>query len=84
MSQKFENILNLALEIPKQVREQTEDLNVGYDEQEETWELIVRYHGSLDELRMLGVSVEYLIAGYAILTVPQQMVEQIGALPQIE
>jgi len=84
MSDKLENVLNLALETEEQVREETETLNVGFEEQSQSWELIVKYHGSLDELRELGIEVEYLIAGYAILTVPQQLVESVAAFPQIE
>lgn len=84
MNQKLEDILNLALETSQEVREQTETLNVGFDDAERTWELIVKYHGSLEELRPLGISVEYLIAGYAILTVPETLVEVMSELEQIE
>ena len=51
MDQKLENILNLALETPEEEREQTESLNVGYSAEIRSWELIVKYHGSLDRLR---------------------------------
>lgn len=84
MSQKFEDILNLALETPESVRERTDTLNVGFDSETKTWELIVKYHGSLDQLTALGIIVEYLIAGYAILTVPENLVERIAELEQIE
>lgn len=84
MSQKFEDILNLALETPESVREQTDTLNVGFDSETRTWELIVKYHGSLDQLTTLGITVEYLIAGYAILTVPENLVERMAELEQIE
>lgn len=69
MNQKLENLLQLALQTPEEIREETEDLNVGFDALSRTWELIVKYHGSLDALGSLGVGIEYLIAGYAILTV---------------
>ncbi len=84
MSQKMENLFNLALETPEEVRERTEDLNVGFDSQSRTWELIVKYNGSLDALQALPVQVEYLIAGYAILTVPEELVDQVAGLGQIE
>ena len=48
MDQKLENILNLALETPEEEREQTESLNVGYSAETRSWELIVKYSGSLD------------------------------------
>ena len=84
MSQKIENILNLALQTPEEIREQTDTLNVGFDSVERTWELIVKYHGSLESLEIRGIQVEYLIAGYAILTTPENMVEEVAALEQIE
>lgn len=84
MNQKLEDLLQLALETSEEDRERTEDLNVGYDGVSRTWELIVKYHGSLDELERLGVTVEYLLAGYALLTVPEELVEQTAELEQIE
>lgn len=84
MSQKLENQLNLALETPEAVREQTQDLNVGFDPADRTWELIVKYNGSLDGLEAQGIRVEELIAGYAILTAPETLVENISADPRIE
>ncbi|MBE5875183.1 MAG: peptidase S8, partial [Lachnospiraceae bacterium] len=84
MNPKLEVLLNLALETPQEEREQTDTLNIGFNSQNRTWELIVKYNGSLDALESLGVEIEYLIAGYAILTVPQQLVELVSKLPEIE
>ncbi len=84
MNQKLEDLLALALETPEEERARTEDLNVGFDQSSQTWELIVKYHGSLDELPGMGVTVERLLAGYAILTVPERLVERVSQLPQIE
>ena len=41
-SQKFENLLNLALSATEQERQRSEVLETGYDEEEGSWELIVR------------------------------------------
>ena len=84
MDQKLENILNLALETPEKEREQTESLNVGYSAESRSWELIVKYHGSLDGLREQNIVVEELIAGYAILTVPETLVDTVSKTPEIE
>ena len=84
MDQKLENILNLALETPEEEREQTESLNVGYSAESRSWELIVKYHGSLDGLREQNIVVEELIAGYAILTVPENLVDTVSETPEIE
>ncbi len=84
MSQKLEDLLNLALLTSEAVRRQTDTLNVGFDEETRSWELIVKYHGSLDVLETLDIRIEYLIAGYAILTVPENLVERVAELPEIE
>lgn len=84
MNQKLEDLLRLALETSEEDRERSEDLNVGFDQMSRTWELIVKYNGSLDELKLLGITVEYLLAGYALLTVPEGLVERMAQLPQIE
>ena len=84
MNQKLENLLSLALQTPEEVREQTETLNVGFDRGTKTWEVIVKYHDSLDALEALSVKIEYLIAGYAILTIPEGLVDLVAGLEEIE
>ena len=84
MNQKLEDLLQLALLTPEEIRVQTEELNVGFHTENRTWELIVKYHGSLDMLEALGVDVEYLIAGYAVLTVPEQLVDRVAELDVVE
>ena len=83
-SQKNENLLNLALSTPVSERERSLELNVGFDTEEKTWEVIVKYHGSLQELTQRGIVVEELIAGYAILTVPESQMDILTATEQIE
>ena len=84
MNQKLEDLLQLALQTSEAVREQTLNLNIGFNGEQRTWELIVKYHGSLEALAVLNVQVEYLLAGYAILTVPEQLVETVAELEEIE
>ena len=55
-SQKNENLLNLALDTGLVERERSLELNVGYDVQEKTWEVIVKYHGSPAGLGGVGGS----------------------------
>lgn len=61
-SQKNENLLNLALDTAPAERIRSLELNVGYDEGEKTWEVIVKYNGSLEGLSDFGIRVEELIA----------------------
>ena len=85
-NQKAENLLNLALITPLEERIQSDNLNVGYSVQERTWEFIIKYNKSLDDLREAFPTViaEELIAGYGILTVPENLVEQVLSRPEIE
>lgn len=83
-NQKLENILNLALETPLVQRDKTLNLNVGFQEETGTWELIVKYNGDLSYLEEQGVVVENLVAGYAILIVPENLVDVVGEQPYIE
>lgn len=84
MNQKLAELLQLALQTPEETRVRTEELNVGFDTDTRSWELIAKYHGSLDVLEQFNVQVEYLIAGYAILTAPEALVERVVELEQIE
>ncbi len=85
MNQKIENVLALALQTPEPVREKSLNLNVGFTEETRTWELIVKYNGDLREaVSGLPVTAEELIAGYGLLTVPEDLVEAVSRLPQIE
>ncbi len=83
-NQKLENLLNLALETPENVREKSLNLNVGFEPETRTWELIVKYNGTLARLAEMGITVEELLAGYAILTVPEGLVEAVASQPEIE
>lgn len=85
-NQKAETLLNLALETPLAERVQSGNLNVGYSVTARTWEFIVKYNGSLREVAedFPGVVAEELIAGYGILTVPENLVEPVLTRPEIE
>lgn len=85
-SQKIENLLNLALETPEEQREKSQNLNVGYDEESNTWDVIVRYHGQIETLEQVDerIQVVPLLGGYAVLTLPQQLIDTIIDLEEIE
>lgn len=83
-NQKLENQLNLALEATPEELEQSEDLKVGYNPVERTWELIVKHSESIEELSELGIIIYPLLNNYSILTVPESMINAISDLPQIE
>ena len=85
--QKAENLLNLALSVPEAERKQTAELNVGFEQKDRTWEIIVKYNGDLRavlETRFPKVRVHILTGGFAILRVPQEQIEQVISLKEIE
>ena len=83
-SQKLENLLNLALDSSMEEREKSLDLDVGYEEEEARWELIVKYNGDLKRLGGSVITVEELIAGYAIVTLPQDLISSFVELEEVE
>ena len=83
-SQKQENLLRLAISSTSEEREKSEILNVGIEEEKGLWEIIVKYRGDLRRLEDMGIGVEILLAGYAILTLKEEQIEQVSALSEIE
>ena len=83
-NQKLENLLNLSLEVSPEERARYQALVMGYRPVEKKWDLIVKYSGSLDAVREMGVRVEEMRNEYAILIVPEDRIEEVSALPQIE
>lgn len=76
-SEKLEDILQLSLSSTKEQRERSDVLNVGVLDGGTVRELIVKYSGSLDRLREQGIEAEELLAGYAVVRLPE---EKIGTL----
>lgn len=82
-NQKLEDQLSLALDTPARMREKSDNLDTGYAPEENTWELIVKYNGNLDRLTG-GIRVEPLIAGYAIVTIPENLIGAFSRMEEIE
>lgn len=59
-------------------------MNVGFDREDKTWELIVKFHGDISRLADEGIKVEILLAGYAIITIPESLIPALTALDEIE
>lgn len=81
---KIENILNLALNSTTEEREKSDNLNVGYNAAENTWEVIVKYNGDISRLQSEVIQVEELLAGYAIITLPEGLIDSLAELNEIE
>lgn len=82
--QKIENLLNMALSLSPFEREMSYDLNTGYNSVDNTWEVVVRYNRDLDTLVEMGIPVTFLYGGYAILELPQSMINLVASMTEIE
>ena len=83
-SQKIENMLNLSLSLEETQRERAAELEVGFDERTNTWELILKYNGDLLQYEREGIRIEPLIAGYAIVTIQENLIRNFVANPEVE
>lgn len=83
-NQKLENQLNLALNVGQENLEESANLRTGYDTKTDTWELIVRHSGNLMRYSTEQIRIEELVAGYAIVTLPRQMIPAFAELEEIE
>jgi len=83
-SQKIENLLNLSLSVDVAEREESPLLREGFDLLSNTWEIIIKYQGDIERYETDLIKIEPLIAGYAIVTLPDALLEEFVALPEIE
>ena len=84
ISQKLENLLNLALAATPQEMEKSAELSTGYNSISKTWELIVKYNGHLEKLESPVIHVEPLINGYAIVTIREDFIDAFSELDEVE
>ena len=83
-NQKIENLLNLAMEATLQEREKSSELEIGFNPQTKTWELIIKYSGSLERVSGLAEEVAQLQNEYAIVTVREDRIETLASLSEVE
>lgn len=83
-NQKIENLLNLAMDATLQEREKSSELEAGYDSETRSWELIIKYSGSLERVYELAEEITELQNEYAIVVVREDRIEQLASLPEVE
>lgn len=83
-NQKLENLLNLALSSTQEEREKSPQLNVGYNTEEKTWELIIKYSGNLEAVLGEDIPKVELLNQFAIIRIPESRIEELSRNPQIE
>ena len=83
-SQKAENLLNLALDVTPEERARSLDLEVGYEPEEQVWELILKYDQTAARNRPELERAVPLSFGYGIIKVKERELDRLLALPEIE
>ncbi|MDE6024451.1 MAG: S8 family serine peptidase [Lachnospiraceae bacterium] len=76
--------LNLSLSIPQEERNNSLDLDVGYNSSVDEWQLIIRYTGDLEEVsKSVGFSYTILQNNYAIIRIKSENIELLTRIPSI-
>ena len=84
MSQKAENLLNLALDATEAEREKSLELDVGYNPIDREWDLIIKYSGTLEMVRALAVSVTELANQYAVIKIQESKIDTLTRLSEVD
>lgn len=83
-SQKADNQLNLALDATEEERRKSLELDVGYDPMEQEWDLIIKYSGNLDAVRLVAESVTEMANEYAVIVIRESRIPELVTIPEIE
>ncbi len=83
-SQKIENLLNLALDATPEERAKSLELDVGYDREENEWDLIIKYSGNLESVRALASRTVELQNEYAVITIKESLIGELTQIAEIE
>ena len=81
--QKLENLLNLALDSTPEERMRSGNLGTGYDMDDQTWEVIIKYTGNLDNVRQIAEEVTELFGGFAVVRIKEDALTFLTDIPQV-
>ncbi len=81
---KIDPELQLSLSIDEVDREKSVELNVGYEEEFNEWELIVKYVGDIEGVvSKLGALATPLFNGYAIVRIRENLINALATFPEV-
>ena len=83
ISQKIENQFQLALDVTEEERIRSGDLQVGYNEATNTWDVIILYSGTLERVRNLAESVTPLLNQFAVVRIREEQIESLASLEEV-
>ena len=82
-NQKIENLLNLSLWASPEERMRSAPLGAGYDPEDQTFEVVIRYQGDPSFLEEAALSSTLLLGNYAILRLSREALERVSLLPRV-
>ena len=80
-NQKIETLFRAALDASPTEREKSADLSIGFDINDDTWEVIVKHTGNLPSLKEIYPSIEVaeLLNNYGILKLPESLIDTVAS-----
>jgi subtilisin family serine protease len=84
-NEKIENLLNISLNATVEERQTSQILAQGYHPDTKVWEVVVRYVRTLEPVREISAQIRIveLLGQYAILWLPESLIEQVAKLDNI-
>ena len=83
MNEKQDNQLNIALETPLEQLEKSRELSAGYNVENDSWDLIIKYFGDIGTIEPLVNRIKPLSGGYATANANRIFVDEIANLPNV-
>ena len=80
-NQKIETLFRAALNATPKERQKSSDLSIGFDTQNDSWEVIVKYNGVLFSLseKFPQIQITELLNNYAILRIPEHLIDAVAS-----
>ena len=80
-NQKIETLFRAALDATPSERAKSSDLSIGFDQSEDTWEVIVKHTGNLSLLkeRYPDLIITELLNNYGILRLPEGLIDVLAS-----
>lgn len=61
----------------------SQNLGTGYDETDQTWEVIIKYTENLDDVRQIAEEVTELFGGFAVVRIKEEELTRLTDIPQV-
>lgn len=80
-NQKIETLFRAALDATPTERTKSNDLSIGFNQTDDTWEVIVKHTGNLSALKEKypAIIVTELLNNYGILTLPESLIDSVAS-----